>query len=195
MKKKNLFVSLGLVATLGVGATLAYLSDSAGELTNTFTFTQNGIDITLEEHQVELKDGNYVETENETDKGNTYAELLPNMMLDKDPHVTVKADSVNCYVVVSVKNANDKLKITDINETDYKLIETDGDTKYYQYNNIVTTSDKDQTLVDIFQHVQVASDANKDTDFTDIVIKAAAVQADNNDKAIQQAVDMLKNAQ
>lgn len=48
MKKRNLFVSLGLVATLGVGATLAYLTANTEELTNKFTFTSNGISIKLD---------------------------------------------------------------------------------------------------------------------------------------------------
>ncbi len=51
MNKKKLvttFGSLALVGVIGVGASLAYLSDKTNTLTNTFTIGSN-IDITLDE--------------------------------------------------------------------------------------------------------------------------------------------------
>ena len=55
MKKKSLLtmlLALTLVAVVGVGATLAYLSDSTGAMTNTFT-VGSGIDITQDEEDID----------------------------------------------------------------------------------------------------------------------------------------------
>lgn len=56
MRKKSLismFAAMGLVAAIGVGATLAFLSAETNTLTNTFTFTDQGIGLRLDEAKVE----------------------------------------------------------------------------------------------------------------------------------------------
>lgn len=56
MRKKSLismFAAMGLVAAIGVGATLAFLSAETKTLTNTFTFTDQGIGLRLDEAKVE----------------------------------------------------------------------------------------------------------------------------------------------
>ena len=55
MRKKSLVsmvAAMGLVAAIGVGATLAFLSAETKTLTNTFTFTDQGIDLRLDEAKV-----------------------------------------------------------------------------------------------------------------------------------------------
>lgn len=198
MEKKQLAklgVSLGLVAALGAGATLAYLSDNAGPLTNTFVFTEKGIELTLDEAKYGSTNGE------RTDIGNNYTELVANQLLEKDPTVTVKANSLNSNVFVSVTNANaeDILRITDlnseswteINPSDYGMKAVDN-TTYYVYDGIkgtgvvetddafkvVPNANTNTVLEDVFEHVQVGN-VEGSTTFTDIVIKAAAVQADS----------------
>lgn len=203
MEKKNLkkiALSLGLVGVVGVGATLAALSDTTGNLTNKFVFTSQGIVIALDEAKV---DSNNKATSDRITEGNeqTYSNLLPNMVIDKDPTVTVKANSLNCNVFVSVTNSNgeDILKITDLDSTKWTEIDpaeyeytAQENTTYYVYQGtkatgtvetddtfkVVPTSVADTVLEDVFQHVQVGN-VSGNTTFSNIVIKAAAIQADS----------------
>lgn len=204
MKNKkvvSMCAALGLVAVVGVGGTLAYLSDNTGALTNTFTFTEQGINITLDEAKINEKNQ---ATTVRVEAGYTqeYKNVLPNMIMDKDPTVTVEKNSEECNVFVSVTNANleTTLKITDldtnsweeITPTEYGYTAADN-TKYYVYKglkatgtvesgdsfSVVATSENDVILEDVFQHVQAGTNLERKTEFSDIVVKAAAVQADN----------------
>ncbi len=88
MKKKTfaLLLAVVMVMSFAVGGTLAWLTDTTGEVKN--TFTTSGIDIDL--------------TETKTD-----FQMIPGHTIDKDPKVTVKADSEKCYVYVkAVKSEN-----------------------------------------------------------------------------------------
>lgn len=218
MKKKSLVTMLGLLAlvgAVGVGSTLAYLSDETAALTNTFTFTDAGIRIALDEAKVDennraLADGTRVQ-EGETQE---YKNIVPGMTMDKDPTVTVKANSLNCNVFVSVTNANAEavLKIdeigdwTELDPAAYGLEAMDA-TKYYVYAGanatgtveeqdtfkVVAASAEDTVLDDVFETVTVGIDVNQDTVFKNIVIKASAVQADNcsDEEAAKAALEML----
>ncbi|MFI3326877.1 MAG: SipW-dependent-type signal peptide-containing protein [Clostridia bacterium] len=75
-------IALVLVASLAIGGTLAYLTDSTAEVTNTFT-PDDDIDIYL--------------TETEQD----YT-LIPGQATEKDPEVTVESGSSDAYVFVVV---------------------------------------------------------------------------------------------
>lgn len=213
MEKKNLkkiALSLGLVGVVGVGATLAALSDTTGNLTNKFVFTTQGIIIALDEAEV---DSNNKATSKRIPEGSeqTYSNLVPNMVIDKDPTVTVNKNSLNCNVFVSVKNPNaaDKLKITDLDTNSWEKIDpteygytAEANTTYYVYKGteatgtvetgdtfkVVPTSTEDTVLEDVFQHVQVGN-VSGDTTFSDIVIKAAAIQSDS-----QKDLDVAKEA-
>lgn len=222
MNKKKLITmltALALVGAIGVGATLAYLSDKTDELTNTFKFAENGIGIELDEAKV---DNNNKATNERVNAGQTqeYKNIIPGMILDKDPTVTITEKSLNCNVFVSVKNANaeDVLKINDLDanawaEVDpstYGLKAADA-TKYYVYQGtkattnvveegdsfkVVVTSGNPTVLEDVFQTLTVGTEVTKDTTFTDIVIKAAAVQADScsDAEAAESALGMLISA-
>lgn len=205
MKKKSLVVMMGavtLVGAIGVGATLAYMTDASGEVRNTFTFAENGIDISLDEAVID-ENNKAVDHDNyRTTEGQDYTNILPGMELDKDPTVTVTASSLNCNIFVSVENANDEdyLKISDfntsawakVNPADYGLAAV-ADTTYYVYQGtkatgtieandvfkVVPTSATDTALEDVFETLLVGEDITESVAFSDIVIKAAAVQADN----------------
>lgn len=151
MNKKKLITmltALALVGAIGVGATLAYLSDKTAELTNTFKFAENGIGIELDEAKIgddnkALPAGEDGE-EPRVDAGETqeYKNIIPGMIMDKDPTVTITADSLNCNVFVSVKNANAEavLKINDLNEKAWLVVNPStyglkaaANTTYYVY--------------------------------------------------------------
>jgi predicted ribosomally synthesized peptide with SipW-like signal peptide len=196
MKKKSLVMTVAAVAcvaVVGIGATLAVLSDTTSQLTNTFAFTDEGIDITLDENAVKYDGGNYVEdgdTRIPEGQGNAYEKVLPNATLAKDPRVTVAADSLDCYVFVSIENANaeDVLAIKDLNMEAWEevTVKTPAEnTKYYIYkgaeaaNYVVSANGEAKVLEDVFEHLTAGSDIDAETVFHDIVIKASAVQADN----------------
>lgn len=125
-----------LLVSLSVGITVAYLTDTQA-VTNTFTVGKVGI--TLDEADV-YEEGDAGVTADKigtaipgadrvaTNKYN----LIPGHVYDKDPTITVNADSQDCYVMakVTVNVAPDR----DLGN----LIPNDGDTGLIAYGGIVT---------------------------------------------------------
>lgn len=107
MNKKKLgttLASLALVGAIGVGATLAYLSDRTGTITNTFTLGNN-IDIQITEENLGTdKDTNpRIIADATTDKkSQNYTDLTPGVAQTKDPRVDLKNDSNACYVYIEL---------------------------------------------------------------------------------------------
>ena len=87
MKKKILALSVCVVmlAVAIVGGTLAYFTDTEAAEN---TFTVGNVDIDLKE-----------------ETGNNY-KMIPGTTLKKDPKVTVKAGSEDCYVFVKVEETD-----------------------------------------------------------------------------------------
>ena len=110
MKKRNLLVSLlslALVAVIGVGATLAYLTDSTQTVSNKFTF--DDIEITLKE-DASVPDGQFYQIKKSEDtnfgtapitgaeQGIDYIDVLPGATVEKKPYITVSASNAHAYV-------------------------------------------------------------------------------------------------
>lgn len=93
MKKKAWvsLVAVVLVLCCAVGGTLAWLTAKSDVVTN--TFAPSDINITLTETPNTDTDGN---GENDAWK----ADMIPGFSYTKDPVVTVKGDSVDCYLFV-----------------------------------------------------------------------------------------------
>ena len=118
MKNKKLLTTLGAVALLGaigVGSTLAYLSDTTGTVTNTFTVgnvtfddddptTKSG----LRESKVERKDGVYVDADGAgwTVIKNDYTNLVAGEVVYKDPTVVMDDKSEDAWVFAQITNTN-----------------------------------------------------------------------------------------
>ena len=87
MKKKlTTVLAIVLVVALSVAGTYAYLTDKTGPVVNTFTVGNVNIDL----------------TETTTDY-----KMIPGMTIHKDPMVTVKENSEDCWLFVKVeKSAN-----------------------------------------------------------------------------------------
>lgn len=122
MKKQQiakLGVTLGLVAAVGVGGTLAILSQTAGPVTNTFAVGENieSGDFVLDEAKV-IRDGNgnyIVDPEAQARvQENTYDNLMPKATLAKDPTVsfTTAADDkmADCYMIVRIAGLEDLIE-------------------------------------------------------------------------------------
>lgn len=216
MNKKNMVkmgLSLGLVGALGVGATLAMLTDKTHDLTNTFALSTKGINIILDEEDV-------TNPPQRTQTGNNYGELLSGDVRKKDPTVTVEKDSLNANIFVKVTNLNGNAltyDVTNIGDGKQWLdVTADVDpaapegTKYYVYMSgqgkkeegdtysVVATSTNDQKLTPVFNEITVA-DFDNDTKpkLQNIVVRAAAVQADHvtDEEALAKAVELLNSVE
>ena len=93
MKKRTLALILALVLVFGaaVGGTIAYLTDTTGPVTNTFTVGNVDINLTETFNTDTDKDG-------EADAWQ--AQLIPGTTYTKDPVVTVTANSEDCWLFV-----------------------------------------------------------------------------------------------
>ena len=96
MKTRNKALVLTLCAVLLVVATvmgtLAYLTDKTDEVKNTFTIGKVDIDLT--------------ETKQPDGSGNRNFKMVPGCTIEKDPKVTVTADSEDCIVFVKVEKSD-----------------------------------------------------------------------------------------
>lgn len=170
-------VALSLVLVGVIGGTLAYLIDESDEVTNTFTYGQ--IEIELWETDP---------TSNEkTTTGVEYARIVPGAVVNKNPTVTVKAKSEDCWVYVMVTNnvvLNGTAVATYTVNTDWEEIATNGTSKLYRYNTKVEYSTSAQDTSAVFSKVKFADNltvanitALKASTDANIVVKAYAHQA------------------
>ena len=98
MKIVAILAALVLVIGIAAGSTLAWLMDESDEVTN--TFTMGNIEITLAETASSFDD------EDGNANTNTY-KMVPGGEIDKDPKVTVMADSEECWLFVEITKKND----------------------------------------------------------------------------------------
>lgn len=137
-KNKKLLALVCCLALLvgAAGATLAYLADKTQEVKNTFSTT----DIEIELNETGAS-GN-------GDQVNDDYDLIPGSTFAKDPIVTVKANSLPCYLFVTVEKSArfDEYLTLPVDEDPnawIKLEETVDRTVYYR---LVGTSTVDQTF-------------------------------------------------
>ena len=203
MKMKNMLIggmSLALVACISVGGTLAYLSANTEKVTNTFAFTTNGIDLTLNETAT-AGTGYTIDKEaaGEND-GIAYTDIEPGAVLSKVPVLTVAEDSVDCYVYALVSGIDNVAAVGENTSpamwttwgTNWTEVESyNGTGVLLKYNQKITeadTSDKARVLDPIFSAVTINSNITADPGFGSIEIKGYAIQA-NAANADQEAID------
>ena len=115
-KAKKILVmvaALALTAALAIGGTLAYLTSTTGEVKN--TFTAGNVTIELNEGKVYEPNGEGTTAQNLgkfTDNGETRVmankyQVIPGNTYDKDPKVTVKGGSEECYLYVKFEESVD----------------------------------------------------------------------------------------
>lgn len=183
MKNKKLgklLVACGLVAALGVGATLAYFTDQEN-VTN--VITMGHVDITL--------------TEPSFPQSGEVENVKPGDTIDKDPTVTVATESEDAYIRLKVKftgledsqvrdlmskNGDGSYKYLDINSRYWReeAVTNEENTYYFYYVNgsgVLTAGD----VVTLFEHVNIPKTwGNEIVDKTfNIEITAEAIQADH----------------
>lgn len=189
MKKKNfltILLSLALVAVIGVGATLAYLTDNTQTVNNKFTF--DDIEITLKENASvpdgqsylirENKEGTVAGTEaiEGSDVGVVYSDILPGATVAKNPYITVSESNAHAYVYAYVTGVADPLSVTWSNG--WTVVEDTDLTGTLLRREVAKNA---AGKYDVFTQVKVDPTANGEETLNDISIKAYAHQADNTD--------------
>lgn len=189
-KKAKKVVALLLCAVLlvvgSVTGTMAYLT-SQDTVTNTFTV--GNVEITLYEKDTDndINDSDNVTIGGEVrDKANKY-HLLPGARYEKDPTVTVKANSENCWVFVKVENGIKDIEnntIVDQITNNNGWTALDGVENVYYKNYVKNAADVTLKVFDTFTIKTEVENATLAT-YVDktIVVTAYAVQADGFDGA------------
>lgn len=94
MKKKiAALVAIAMIFGCAVGGTLAWLMADTNTVTN--TFTTSDVDITLTETKGTL-----------TSEDNRSYQMVPGNVIEKDPTVTVEANSEDCWLFVEISESS-----------------------------------------------------------------------------------------
>ena len=172
MRNKRIIALAGtvaLVGVVGVGATLAYFTDTDNTLN---TVTMGHVDIDLDEPIF-----------SEENENNTIENVTPNQTITKDPTITVKAGSESCYLRAKVQINGlepnwDAELLEGINIDDSQWILSDDGYYYFQYAVGKTGVDQKFKLFDTVTIPEEWGNGMTDKTFT-IGITAEAIQADN----------------
>jgi len=197
-KKKliTLIASIALIAAIGVGATMAYLTATTGTVKNTFTvgsYATNALDIFEHKADLDKNSGSYVAASTADEvKANDYTNVLPGTTLDKDPTMRLVKDSPSSFLVIKATGlATLPATVTaDLNTSAWKDITASvGDTStantYYIYCpakngavNYITAAalaTADVTTAPLFTKLTVAADFAA-ASINDLTFKGCAVQ-------------------
>ena len=188
MKKKFLItlsvVACALLLVVGsIAGTIAYLTSTA---TVTNTFTVGNVTITLNESPVGT-DGKKT-TGNRVEENNYH--IVPDGEYDKDPLITLAANSDSCYLFVKVENGLVSVEESDGETTIAEQLaangwaKLDGVTNVYVYtkdgNSVVAKSDAAQEFP-VFEKVIIddaaTNEALQDLDPNTVKVTAYAVQS------------------
>lgn len=215
MKKKNILtaaVSLSLVAVIGVGATLAYFTDTTDTATNVFTTGQVDIELIDETDPDAGFSGQVPGVPNENG-GITYTDVMPGDNLSKIVGATIQEGSQPCWlgfkVDVSSKSTMVEDKVSNlvfqsiqntVGQTDPNWYLTFEGNTMYCYRFVETAYSEEnpqQNRVILFSGIQIPGEewGNEYAGARfSINVKAAAVQAANLPAPIEQneTVEQLK---
>ena len=149
-KKRNnstkivtILLALALLVCCGIGGTVAWLMDSTEAVTNTFTI--GDINLTLVESPYDAANNTYGDPAENVN--NSYP-LIPGNTYNKDPKVTVLANSEDCYLFVRMeKIGNPDTYLTFSFKNDYAGTEkwTPVPRETDVYYRVVTKSTSDQS--------------------------------------------------
>lgn len=206
LSKKFLAVAMSgaVVASVSAAGTLAYLTSQD---TAVNTFTVGKVAITLDEAKVGPDGKALTGADAERVKENEYLNVLPGADLDKDPTVTVAADSADCYVYVAVRNYVtgedrwDRYVDCEYDTVNWKsngyFVPSNywGDDKGFRIeifryngsladeNGVIQSGDEAVVLEPVFDKMHVANSLTSEQAAemvgNKVVVKAFAVQADN----------------
>lgn len=189
-KALMLILCAALLVSATVMGTLAFLTAESKTVTNTFTV--GNITIDLWENDFVLAT-NTLDTNKKVTEETEY-KVVPGGKSPKNPTVTVKAGSEECYVYVTVENnllLNDGTAVATLTYANgWTEVKTVGTKTLYRYNNTVNaTADKDLPVF-----TEVTYDGEKITEANigqlngdKIIINAFAHQSVNTTQAVADA--------
>lgn len=192
MNKKKLLVMLSavaLIATVGVGATLAYFTDSTQDLKN--IIETGNVNITISENAVELdtETMEYIQTDEVVyvdSDGLVFSNILPGQTVPKNPTISLEEGSRDAYIraTVTVESDDDAFAeylgafqdelLTSIVGTADNWRRGEGNKLYYQSK---LTMGEEAVLFEEITIPTYWNNSVKNSSFT-IKIQAEAVQAD-----------------
>jgi len=152
-----LVLSMVLLVVFTVGATLAWLNDSTGEVKNTFTVGKVDIELT------ETEDGPF--------------QMIPGTEYDKNPTVKVLEGSETCWVIIEVTKSNELDDVLDYSiDSDWDPVP--GHEGFYYQDNVAANT---ELPILTNSKVTIKSDlGNDDVDVEQtLTFKAYAVQSEN----------------
>ena len=172
-KPLAIVVASALVAALGIGSTVAWLTDQSKEVKNTFTV--GNINIELAETDAEYDDENGLFEKS--------YKMVPGDTLKKDPTITVQAGSEKCYLFVEVEESGNFDKyLTYTIDDEWTELE---DSVYYQVVDANNAADqafavlKDNQVTVNSTVTKADMDELTETTYPNISFKAYAVQFAN----------------
>ncbi len=166
-KKKILLVALAfvLVIAISVAGTLAFLTQSTAEVTNTFvaqkgiihkTDTDTGFKLIEHEYSATTK---ALTTTEVTE--NTYSGVLPKQKLPKDPKVSVNVETdAEIYLFIKVTNGTTLINAT-VDSTNWEAV--DGYANVYVYKGTGSTNNKIKGTSTAYELTNVSVFKNGDT--------------------------------
>lgn len=128
MKRKTVILAAAFALTLSVlvGVTIAWLTDQTDKLVNTFTY--GDIDIELTETTEDYK-------------------MIPGNTIEKDPEVTVEADSEACWLFVKVEESDNFDSFLEYTiASDWSLVSGQTNVYYYNGSDLDSMLSADKTL-------------------------------------------------
>ena len=172
---KPLLVAMAVVLLIGcvAGGTLAWLTSTTPEVTNTFTTSDITITLTETPTRPNTEEHNY--------------KMIPGWTITKDPKVTVKAGSEKCFVFVKVtKSTNfDKFMSYDIADDWTQLVDKDQNNVTGVYYRIVDEAAEMGVAYSVLKNdkVSVRDNVTKEdmnaltpTTYPTLTFQAAAIQ-------------------
>ena len=189
MKKKAIVavVALVLVLCCAMGGTLAWLKTETTPVVNTFTY--GDINISLWEHKLNddgltLSDTKFTETEQ------TGFKMIPGNDIQKDPTVTVKADSEASWLFVKIVESNnfdDFMTYGVASGWTQLMVDAKGNpiTDLIYYREVAATTDDTDFAVLANNSVSVSEDVTKEMlnadDFVAPTLSFTAYAVQNDD--------------
>jgi predicted ribosomally synthesized peptide with SipW-like signal peptide len=185
-RRVTTIVALALVICLAIGGTIAWLTDTTSEITNTFTVGK--VKITLTETTTgDTSDGKY--------------KVVPGGKSAKDPVLTVLKESEDCYAFVLVENNlvnnNTVVGTPNIDTTKWLSVATSGNKTLYKYYQVVPANASSDQALPVFTEVAYANTLTAEQltalNGATITLKGFAIQSDNisADEALAQAKTAL----
>lgn len=184
-KTKILIVSIAILVVFftAISGTIAWLTSKSETVTNTFTYG----DINISISETDTKDDDKLNT-------NTY-EMIPGNKITKDPLITVKENSENCYLFVKLDKTTNFDEFMEFQVLENWILLEGTNNVYYQE---VSQSDakqefyvlKDNSILvkeSVTKRMLNELDKNGVKNYPQLNITAYAVQRDSSIEAISTA--------